>query len=175
MNKRIYIILIITILILISIFMILKYRGGDSSPQITTEEVLLYFSTRDALYLKAESRTVEGENIYLETVKELIKGPDSSSLNRTIPDEVKVLDIDINEGTAVIDFNMKLKENHWGGSTGERMTVYSIVNTLTQFENIDHVKFLLEGEEIDTLAGHMDLTVPVPRNDEIIEDEKQEK
>ena len=39
------------------------------------------------------------------------------------------------------------------------MTIYSIVNTITQFPEIDYAKILVEGKEIETLAGHMDTSV----------------
>ena len=41
------------------------------------------------------------------------------------------------------------------------MTVYSIVNTLAELPEIEMVRFLIEGEEIETLAGHLDLSEPV--------------
>jgi len=58
--------------------------------------------------------------------------------------------------------------NHWGGSTGETMTIYSVVNTLTESANVTAVVFMVEGEELESLAGHMDLTGPIERNEDII-------
>ena len=51
------------------------------------------------------------------------------------------------------------------------MTVYSIVNSLTQFEDIEKVQILIAGEEIETLAGHMDLAYPLERDESLIGDD----
>ena len=40
------------------------------------------------------------------------------------------------------------------------MAIYAVVNTLTQnFEEIKEVRFLLDGREAQTLAGHIDASV----------------
>ncbi|MBQ5389910.1 MAG: GerMN domain-containing protein, partial [Anaerovibrio sp.] len=55
-----------------------------------------------------------------------------------------------------------------GGSTGEEMLVGSLVNTLTEFPEIKKVQILVEGKEIDSLSGHLDLSRPVERMPELI-------
>ena len=59
-------------------------------------------------------------------------------------------------------------KNFNGGSTGEIFLVGSIVNTLTEFPQVTSVVFMVDGKPIDTIAGHMDLTEPVKRMDNII-------
>ena len=44
----------------------------------------------------------------------------------------------------------------------------SIVNTLTEFEEIKKVQLLVEGKKIESISGHLDLTKPVERMDSII-------
>jgi len=140
----------------------------NSNLLVKEENVKLYFSTSDAMYLDTEDRTVKGRNIYLETVNALIKGPITSDLVKTIPDDVEVLNISKNNDTIQVDFSEEIITNHWGGSSGEILTVYSIVNTLTQFEGIKRVEILVEGKEVETLVGHMDLSVPIESNQDII-------
>jgi len=140
----------------------------NSNLLVKEQNVKLYFSTSDAMYLDTEDRTVKGRNIYLETVNALIKGPITSDLVKTIPDDVEVLNISKNNDTIQVDFSEEIITNHWGGSSGEILTVYSIVNTLTQFEGIKRVEVLVEGKEVETLVGHMDLSVPIETNQDII-------
>ena len=90
----------------------------------------------------------------------------------TIPDGTKLLDIDIAKGLARVNLSSEFRDNHWGGSSGEILTVYSLVNTLTQFSTVENVEILVEGEKIETLAGHMDLSAPVSRNAELIKTAK---
>lgn len=52
-----------------------------------------------------------------------------------------------------------------GGSLAELHAVYSIVNTLTtSFPQILAVQILVEGQEVETLTGHVDLSRPIPRS-----------
>lgn len=167
-KKNIIIFLIIIILLLVSIVIINKIdRGGEETNTKGLKEVNLYFSTSSAMYLEAESREVSSNDLLLNTLKELIRGPETSSLNKTIPDGVKVLNIEVKKEIARINFNQALRENHWGGSTGERMTIYSIVNTMTQFDSIEKVQILIDGKEIKTLVGHLDLTEPLGENENL--------
>lgn len=102
------------------------------------------------------------------SIEELIKGPKSRDLVRTIPEGTKLKNIKIEDNICYPDFSQELISRHWGGSSGERMTVYSIVNTLTNFSSIKSVRILIEGKDVATLKGHMDLSEPIPRNEEII-------
>jgi len=159
---------VILIIIFVLIIMAAYYLILNSNLLVKEENVKLYFSTSDAMYLDTEDRTVKGRNIYLETVNALIKGPITSDLVKTIPDDVEVLNISKNNDTIQVDFSEEIITNHWGGSSGEILTVYSIVNTLTQFEGIKRVEVLVEGKEVETLVGHMDLSVPIESNQDII-------
>lgn len=169
MKKRKFVIfLLVIILVLISIFFITRiYRGEKEIKEKETQEVKLYFSTQDAMNLTPEIREISVDNLLFATLEELIKGPESSSLNKTIPEGVKVLGVTVDKEIARINFNRALSKNHWGGSTGERMTVYSIVNTMTQFDSIQKVQILIEEEEINTLVGHLDLTEPLSENESL--------
>src|SRR6056297_447861 len=160
--------LVILIIIFVLIIMAAYYLILNSNLLVKEQNVKLYFSTSDAMYLDTEDRTVKGRNIYLETVNALIKGPITSDLVKTIPDDVEVLNISKNNDTIQVDFSEEIITNHWGGSSGEISTVYSIVNTLTQFEGIKRVEVLVEGKEVETLVGHMDLSVPIESNQDII-------
>ena len=54
---------------------------------------------------------------------------------------------------------------HAGGSLEEIFTVYALVNALTSnLPEIRAVQILIEGQEVDTLAGHVDLRHPLEQN-----------
>lgn len=68
------------------------------------------------------------------------------------------------QGVAYVDFSNELVQNHPGGSSAEELTVYSLSNTLiANFPAIKMVKILVEGHEIPSLAGHLDLTISYGR------------
>lgn len=62
-------------------------------------------------------------------------------------------------GTAYIDLASVTEGAVQGSAWDELLAVYAVVNTLMDnFEEIKAVKFLLNGKEARTLAGHIDLS-----------------
>lgn len=52
-----------------------------------------------------------------------------------------------------------------GGSTAEALAVYAIVNSVTaNLPSVKRVQILIDGKDVDTLAGHLDLRRPLPAN-----------
>lgn len=64
----------------------------------------------------------------------------------------------VNKSLAVVDLNSAFAENHRSGVWEETLTIDSMVATLAaNVPGIEQVKFLVNGEERETLAGHADL------------------
>jgi len=146
-------------------------KGEAASQQKVT--VALYFADQNGDNLISEKREIDmQQGLARATVQELINGPRTKGLSKTMPDGTKLNDINIEEGLCTVDLSKEFRDNHWGGSSGELLTVYSLVDTLTQFSTIERVEVLVEGQKIDTLAGHMDMSAPVYRNSDIIKSEK---
>jgi len=136
------------------------------SPGREQREIKVYFADKEAAKLVPEKRLAKlgaGPAADAETIiGELIKGPRSADLLPTIPPDTRLLNAYALGDMLVLDFTNELQTNHTGGSTGELLTVYSIVNTIAQnLGGIRKVQMLVEGEEIETLAGHLDLTKPL--------------
>lgn len=95
-------------------------------------------------------------------LKALIAGPEKETLSRTIPEGVEIRSIFVKDRTAYVDFTSAITVNHVGGAWTELLTIYSIVNTLTEnFAEIEKVQILVEGREVETLAGHVDISRPL--------------
>jgi spore germination protein GerM len=68
-------------------------------------------------------------------------------------------------GDAYIDLSAELQANHPGGTTNEILTVYSLVSALTSnLPAVSGVQILIDGTEVDTLAGHLDLRRPIEQD-----------
>lgn len=132
-------------------------------PQTEWEAVTLYYADEQSDRLVEENRSLalEGREPAVTVLEELIEGPDLPAHGRTIPADVKVLGVQIKDGIAIADFSEELRSSHWGGSTGEIITVYSIVNTLAELPGVEQVQILIEGEKVDTLVGHLELMEPL--------------
>lgn len=67
------------------------------------------------------------------------------------------------EDAAVIDLSSAAISEGWTtGSQAELLFLQSMVHTLTtHFDGVDRVKFLVNGGEVSTLGGHIDLSKPL--------------
>jgi len=126
----------------------------------------LYFADKTNGYLISEERNIrDGQNprdFCRRIMTELINGP-TSGLTRTIPEGAGVRAIYLTpDRTAYVDLTTEIAGNHPGGIRTEQMTVYSIVNTLIlNVSAVERVKLLIDGQEADTLAGHIDIRFPL--------------
>jgi spore germination protein GerM len=67
-------------------------------------------------------------------------------------------------GEAYVDLSKEIVSGHPGGSLHEALTIYAIVNALTvNLPDITAVQVLVDGREVDTLVGHLDLRHPLRR------------
>jgi spore germination protein GerM len=72
-------------------------------------------------------------------------------------------------GDAFVDLSPEVTARHPGGSTAELLTVYALVNSVTaNLPTVRRVQILVDGQEADTLAGHIDLRSPLERDASII-------
>lgn len=66
---------------------------------------------------------------------------------------------------AYVDLGGAIAQGHSGGSLSEALTVYAIVNTITSnLPDITAVQILINGQEVDSLAGHIDLRAPLAQS-----------
>jgi hypothetical protein len=64
-----------------------------------------------------------------------------------------------------VDLTADARVRHTGGALDELFTIYTIVNALTvNLPAITRVQILVDGKEVDTLAGHVDLRHPLQKN-----------
>jgi spore germination protein GerM len=126
----------------------------------------LFYVTEDGLRLTAVEREVPYGEGNLEQAKRIIEAqltrPDET-LTSAIPDGAKLKTIFMTQrGEAYLDLSRELQANHPGGTTSEILTVYALVNALTaNLPAVSAVQILIDGKEIDTLAGHLDLRRPI--------------
>ncbi len=144
----------------------------DTDPEDAQHRyVRLYFSDNQAQKLIAEARKVTlspKESVEMRILKELIKGPEKDFLVKTIPEETKILSVETKEGVCFVNLSQEFITKHSGGSSSEMITVYSIVNSLTQLDNVDKVQFLIEGQKTEVYI-HMVFNEPFTRNSSMIE------
>lgn len=70
------------------------------------------------------------------------------------------------KGEMYVDLSPEVASAHPGGSLDEALAVYAIVNALTtNLPDVTAVQILVDGKEVDSLAGHIDLREPLARSE----------
>lgn len=124
------------------------------------------------------SEVSKGEaNLATVLVKELITGPAKGSLlQSSIPQETKVhSDVTIKDGIATVDLTKEFVEKHQGGKKNEQLTLYSIVNTLTEIQDIKSVQFRIDGKVRKDFKGSYQLDISFPRSAYLNSDQPEEQ
>ena len=93
-----------------------------------------------------------------------------------IPPGTRLLALYLTErGDAFVDLSEEVTLGHSGGSLEELFTVYAIVNALTtNLPAVNAVQILVNGREVDTLVGHVDLQRPLEPNMQWVADPDEE-
>ncbi len=140
--------------------------GQPVAPPISgpSEQVTLYIAFDSPGILLPETANVPMPQDRQQRARELLRALishylDKSSTHSLAPGsdirEVYLMD----PGLAVIDFNADLANGHRSGVLTEELTLVSVVQTLSSnVSGITRVRFLVDGKERETLAGHADLT-----------------
>lgn len=73
------------------------------------------------------------------------------------------------KGTAFVSLSREAITNAPGGSSWELLAVSSLAGTLQRsMPSVKRVQLLIEGQEIETLTGHLDLHAPVSLDDGLV-------
>ena len=74
-------------------------------------------------------------------------------------------------GDAFIDLSPEVTSAHPGGSFAEMLTVHALVNAVTaNLPAVMRVQILIDGREVDTLAGHVDIRRPLVRDRSLVQE-----
>jgi spore germination protein GerM len=134
----------------------------------------LYYVSMDGTKLTGVDREVaygEGMSAQAQEVVAAQLAPAAAPLVSAIPPGTKLRAVYVTEkGEAYVDLSKEVSSAHTGGSQDELLTIYSIVNALTSnLPAVMSVQLLVDGKEVNTLAGHIDLRKPLGKNLELVE------
>jgi germination protein M len=134
-----------------------------------TIPVKVYFGTHDARFVVAEVHQLKNDAKVMQRALEVLAaGPTNTDLVAVIPKATKVKSVVVRDKTAFVDFSAEIAKRGFGGSATEILAVGAIVNTLTEFPDVEKVQILVEGKRADSLFGHLDIYDPLSRSPGII-------
>lgn len=137
--------------------------ASNKDTKETKRAVTLYFSDENVMYLCPETRTIktDDENLCKTVAEEVIKGPKSRDLIKTVSGDVKVLSAKTADKICTIDLSEEFSTYNVGGSAKETMAIYSIVSSLCALDGIDSVKINIDGNPNPDFGGHFSLDAPL--------------
>jgi hypothetical protein len=94
-----------------------------------------------------------------QVLNTLLAGPVDAELRTLPPDAVLLAFYLLPNGTAIADFSEALATATPSGIQSEQLAVDSLTRTLeANVPRVQRLKILIHGQEMETLAGHLDLT-----------------
>ena len=138
---------------------ILLYDNGLDQSRA---EFTVYYTDKQRRYLIAEEVSVNlatEDDVISFLVEVLMTPPENSGLYSALPRRTKLLDYTIDDGICTINFSSEFERNSWTGCEAQRLTLLSVVNTLTLLEEIHQVEFASEG---NLLVSYKMLTISEP-------------
>jgi germination protein M len=119
--------------------------------------------------LAAVTRTLPpGPGTAQAALHELLTGQVPAGCERPLPRGTRLLRVRVEKGVATADFSKELTANFQGGSDNEGVTVYAVVDTLTSLPTVKQTRLLVEGQPIDSIGGHLDVSGPLTPDDELV-------
>jgi germination protein M len=138
----------------------------------------LFVGAGDGQHLRAVQREVPFGEGAVEQGRQIVLAQLAASadapLMPVVPSGAALRSFYISErGEAFVDLGPEIVRAHPGGSAAEQLTLYAIVNAVAaNLPAVATVQVLVEGKEVDTLAGHVDIRRPLRRNDAILGETK---
>ncbi|RKD32475.1 GerMN domain-containing protein [Thermohalobacter berrensis] len=162
MNKKFFVIMIFTILLMGCVQPNIqqdseKYPPISPFPKKGKTEITLYFPDENLEFLVPEKRKMEKLEIS-KIVQELLNGTKRKDLKNIIPKDTQLLSTDIIGEVAYVNFSKELAKATI--EKNESLIIYSIVNSVTQLEDVSKVQILIEGELKEVLYKHYSIDEP---------------
>lgn len=141
---------------------------ADDEEDTGERQVLIYLVRNEQV--ATASRTIAGTpEVAAGAMNELLTGitpyEEDLGFGTEVPFETEILGINLqDDGTVIIDLSSQFESG--GGSFSMQMRVAQVVYTLTQFDTIDQVQFLIEGQEVEAIGGEgVMVDEPLDRSD----------
>jgi len=142
--------------------------GAAPTSAVRRITATLFYITEDGMSLTPVQREVPFGATVAEQARAIVEAQlvPATPLASAIPPDTKLRDVFVTDrGDAFVDLSGDVRAKHTGGSLDEIFTVYAIVDALTvNLPAINRVQILVDGKEVDTLAGHVDLRHPLAKS-----------
>ena len=158
------------------------YEGDKLVETGLTREIMLLESTGDRDYQtditlwfpNAEGRCLVSRRRQLTiaqfktlaeyAVEELLLSVRDKELRNALPEGTQLRSVKLSGGLCTVDFSKEFLSGKPATAVEERLSIYALVNTLTELEGVAQVQITVEGERVGSYL-HMDLSRPLERTE----------
>lgn len=131
---------------------------GQETESLLCSTLVLYYASADGQSLvKEEKEVYYSSNVPMErlVIDYLMKKPDTDGAQSVFPSNTKVLSVSVADGVCYVNLdNTFLNQT---GNIAENVAIYSIVNSLTELDQVSKVQISFSGKDNQTIiAGYGD-------------------
>ena len=124
--------------------------------QLQNTIISVYFINKETKEINPEARTIKVNllinNPYKYLIEQLIEGPKNERLEKGIPENTKLNKVELKEDILYIDFSKEFIENAPKGKENEQKIIETIVKTVTELNEVNYIKILIDGKENEAFA-----------------------
>lgn len=150
---------IIMFILLLSTAVTSFFFGCADNPQLT--EVPVYVVDMQLMRLIPISEPIidgDAEFMAQQVIRRLISGHDKNrKIRRLIPENGGCMSLKVTDKVANINIKAKYFKDILTSRDIEKLCVYQIVNSVTEIEGIEAVRFTIDGRSTKKLAGYLDM------------------
>ena len=136
------------------------------------QTVTLYFADRSGNELISEQRSIKVKNsltLEYQIMEQLIAGPEKNLILPSVPNDTAIRDIKTEDGICYVNLSKSFINEDVDGIESKNITIYSVVNSLTELESVNKVQFLIDGEKVSDIEG-VDFSKTFERNPSLIKE-----
>lgn len=137
-------------------------KGNEQKEEQTKETIDAYFTDEQIMDLKKESKEIsykDKNEKYIASLKALQSANDDKLIS--LWTKVIFKSAEIKDGLVTVDITLPNEARL--GSGGESLAIDALKNTLFQFSEVTAIDLLVDGVQVDTLMGHVELEHPMKR------------
>lgn len=149
--------------------MFIDNTGGESSYTKSANLILYFADMSGNKLIQVPVDVTYDASIPMEelAIQQLIRGTQAvdgidSSIKDTIPEGTVLNTVTVKDSVCYVDFSSGFLEKN--SDISPEVTIYSVVNTLTELPNINKVQFSIDGSQVTEYGDSLNLSVLFQRN-----------
>ncbi len=145
-------------------------NGISPIPKVMKLPIKIYFIDPMTELMVPENRTVSIQNNQLieSVIKAIQAGPKNKKLISPLDELVRVESVTFEGKVCYINLNRIFIDNPVWNQQNKTLILSTLVNTLTELEQVQSVQFLIEGKPLGEVTEDVQPSAPLKRNEALI-------